>query len=63
MARLAEDRELLKEFGATIFAYDPGVSSYLHPNPNSPTMHFTGFEWEWLRPLLRELRDHRQKSR
>jgi len=53
-------RDLLAEFDSLLLGMDPGV---LATSPNSLffSMSFSGTEWEWLRPLLVELRGHRRQ--
>lgn len=49
-------RSLLNEFGARLHSFDPGVAAML---PDTQLMSFGQAEWEWLEPLLIELRDRR----
>ncbi len=55
VARMDYLRELLKEFGATLRGYDPGIAA-IH---NGTRLDFEGAEWAWLEPLLVELRERR----
>ena len=58
--RINQIRRLLKEFGATLSAYDPGVLAYLsHP---TVTLDFGSSVWNWLEPLLIELRNARRAA-
>src|SRR5512135_736278 len=66
IARAEFLRELLKEFGARLSGFDPGVSAWLPGR--EPYIGFSGsgyfgeqlsfskLEWSWLEPLLMELR-------
>lgn len=51
--------ELLREFGARLGGFDPGVMAYL-PNKSGTPIGFDRAEWAWLEPLLAELRDYRR---
>ncbi|RJQ25050.1 hypothetical protein C4577_06605 [Candidatus Parcubacteria bacterium] len=59
--RMEEIRELLKEFDAILYGYDPGVSFFIK-NCNSESLHLDKHHWEWLEPLLKELREHRKNK-
>lgn len=66
VARMDFLRDLLKEFGASLYGYDPGVSAVL-PNPDRPgyagtMLDFERGEWAWLEPLLVELREKRERN-
>ena len=57
-------RDLLKEFGAVLSGYDPGVTAYLPNHPRGEgymgeSLDFNKCEWRWLEPLLIELRQVR----
>lgn len=52
MSEMAEIRELLKTFGATLGGYDPGV---LLKTEQGNYLDFSHYEWAWLKPLLQEL--------
>lgn len=61
IARMGFLRELLKEFGATLAGYDPGVTAFLPDGRRGngymgESLAFDGNEWAWLEPLLLELR-------
>jgi hypothetical protein len=69
--RMNEIRDLLSEFGANLSGFNPGVSAYL-PNKRTNILGFgrgffgehislSNLEWEWLEPLLVELRDLRNE--
>lgn len=68
VARMDELRDLLKEFGASLGGYDPGVTAYL-PNKHrgvgymGESLDFNHTEWAWLEPLLVELRGLRRMER
>jgi len=55
--KMLEAQELLKHFGFQLFAYDPGVQGKARGYDAS----FSYGEWEWLEPLLRELKDLRER--
>lgn len=56
--RIDELRELLAEFGLALHGYDPGVSAVRKDSPHT-LLNFNFAEWQWLEPLLIELRQHR----
>jgi hypothetical protein len=60
--RIKSIRELLKEFGATAYGYDPGVLAHTgRGNGNwGESLCFSGVEWSWMEPLLVELREARK---
>lgn len=58
--RLYEVRDLLKEFGSTLYGFDPGVGATC-PNNKYRSLSFEAHEWGWLEPLLKELLDLREK--
>ena len=55
--KMLETQELLKHFGFTLFAYDPGVQG----KAKGYDVNISYGEWEWLEPLLKELKDLREK--
>lgn len=62
-------RTLLQEFGAQLYGFDPGVSAQLIDYPEarghgafSEPLSFNSTEWQWLEPLLVELRELRKKA-
>ena len=57
--RSIELRELLDEFGLTLHSFDPGVHAFLD-EPFSLSIHFDGQVWNWIEPLLKELRARRR---
>lgn len=76
LERMKAERELLAEFGAQLHGSDPGISAYLARKDFSKQtvngqgrgyfgedLSFTACEWKWIRPLLEELRDFRNKAR
>ena len=74
LARMKEERELLAEFGAELHGSDPGISAYFSSVPFGRVLgtgngyfgeplNFSAVEWKWLRPLLEELRDLRNKAK
>ena len=57
-------RELLKEFDARLFAFDPGVAFVVHGDVSwNSTITMDGTQWAWLEPILEELRDRRHNMR
>jgi len=62
--RMDELRSLLKEFGAVLSGFDPGISACLPGQKGNgywgETLNFNGVEWTWLEPLLIELRNYRK---
>ncbi len=67
-------RELLDEFGARLSGFDPGVSANIKgkdfrcvgaPGAGYWGEHlsFNAIQWEWLEPLLLELRAYREKGK
>ncbi len=62
---------LLKEFGAELSGYQPGVSAYVRKEGRDlpgngywgESLSFNRTEWEWLRPLLEELKAYRDKQK
>lgn len=66
-ARMAEIRDLIKEFGLTLYGADPGITAFVDDRPNlkgggrwSGPFKLEDVEWTWLEPLLKELRDRRR---
>jgi len=66
-AEMKEIRELIAEFGLTLSGRDPGITAYLQKNPNARGDGWAGepislndTEWNWLKPLLLELRGYRK---
>lgn len=63
---MKEIRELIKEFGLTLCGHDPGISAYVDGRPELKASSWNGpfklddVEWNWLEPLLKELRDRRR---
>jgi hypothetical protein len=63
IARTTFLRMLLREFGATLSGFDPGVTAILKVKGRivrgrgfwGESMNFDGTEWSWLEPLLMEL--------
>lgn len=60
-------RSLLKEFGARLAGWDPGVTALL-PGLRGDgyfgeALSFSQTEWDWLRPLLEELRRLRKADK
>lgn len=62
-----EARDLLGEFGLILHGYQPGVTAFLKSNPlargdgyGGEPISFNFSEWEWLKPILEELRDRRR---
>ena len=51
-------RKLLKDFGLTLRAYDPGIAASL----DGKSLDFDRAEWDWIEPLLIELRASREKG-
>lgn len=68
VARMDFLRALLSEFGASLSGYQPGVTAYLKDQRFSgggymgEALDFNYSEWEWLEPLLVELRDFRRQK-
>lgn len=66
-ARMKEIRDLIKEFGLTLVGYDPGISAAVDAKPKLAWDRWSGpirlnqNEWEWLEPLLQELRMRRKQ--
>ena len=62
------DQELLASFGARLHGFGSGgVTAFLRADSERAKAHgealgFTKTEWDWLRPLLEELRDFRNKT-
>ena len=60
---MLEAQKLLKKVGFTLFSYDPGVVG----SPDGTTMSknytlsFNYGEWMWLKPLIEELVELRDK--
>ena len=58
-------KKLMAEFGARLSAFDPGVMAIPEAGIDPKThfyaraLNFQAFEWNWLEPLLIELRDYR----
>lgn len=69
MREMSEARSLLAEFGARLSGYDPGVTAFFEDRSIrglgywGEPLSFDRVEWEWLRPLLTELRDLRAKTK
>ena len=66
--RMTKIRLLLREFGATLSGYDPGVTAYLKLGGQrigwaGEQLDFTHTEWQWLEPLLIELKATRLAAR
>jgi hypothetical protein len=62
VAEMTETRELLSEFGLQLTGMHPGVGARWPNAPGriyAPSMDFDPAQWEWLEPLLRELRSYR----
>lgn len=66
VAEMSETRELLSGFGLRLHGYDPGITAYLESDPSTigggyfrEPISLDYIEWEWLKPLLVELRDCR----
>lgn len=62
LARMAEIRELISQFGLTLSGYDPGITASLTEKPEQrgrgywgEAISFEDAEWKWLEPLLKEL--------
>ena len=58
-------RSLLKEFGARLGGFDPGVTAFLPEGGMrvgyaGEHLDFTHTEWKWLEPILIELREKRK---
>lgn len=67
LKRMSFLRDLLKDLGANLSGYDPGVSDYLPDGLRGEgywgeSLSFDGNEWKWLEPLLVELRDRRKTA-
>ena len=53
--------ELLRYYGLTLMAFDPGVAAWKPEDlPYQPSYAFSAEMWEWLKPLLVELRERRE---
>lgn len=74
LADMKEAELLLKEFGADLVGYDPGVSAVVPPPPGkysddthywtySKNLNFDGFHWAWIKPLLQELLEFRRNAK
>jgi hypothetical protein len=74
LKRMKEERELLAGFGAKLHGSDPGVTAYFADvsfghvlgtgnGYFGEQLNFSAAEWKWLRPLLEELRDFRNKTK
>jgi hypothetical protein len=67
-ARMKEIRELIKEFGLTLYGFDPGISAYVDARPELRSSAWNGpfklddVEWAWLEPLLKELSARRKSG-
>tara|TARA_B100000214_G_scaffold367271_1_gene337218 strand:+ start:386 stop:655 length:270 start_codon:yes stop_codon:yes gene_type:complete len=59
ISRILEDQELVKYFNAKSIAAIPGASIYLE---NGGYVRMDVASWNWLRPLLEELRDFRREN-
>src|SRR5688500_1673658 len=64
--RMKETRELLADFGLVLHGYDPGVTAYVKSDPRAvgngwaqEPISLDHNEWQWLEPLLNELRSLR----
>jgi hypothetical protein len=62
IARLNAIQNLLGGFGATPVAFDPGVRAFGDNGLTNIQINFDGSTWEWVRPLLEELRDFRKDA-
>ena len=56
---IEEDQALMAEFGAAAFAFLPGLQADVGENA---ILSLETAQWNWLRPLLLELRDYRNKT-
>lgn len=60
--RMKEIRELFTEFGLILLGFGPGVVAYSCDKKKTRTFDFEAHEWEWLEPLLIELRNLRRNQ-
>jgi len=61
VSRMNEISDLLNEFGLTLSGYDPGISAFITKESTS-MLNFDRGEWAWLEPLLKELKDRRERE-
>ena len=54
------DIKLLNEFGAELYGMSPGISVGLGRGKHSASFQMNDACWNWLRPLLEELREARK---
>ena len=54
------DVKLLKEFEAELYGMSPGISVGLGRGQHSASFQMNDACWNWLRPLLEELREARK---
>ena len=58
--RMAFLRDLFATFGVRLVAHDPGILGHrLTAHADVVRLEFDGGEWQWLEPLLVELRERR----
>jgi len=55
--RMDSVEELMSYFNARLRGYDPGVSAFV--GDRNDLIQFDGESWQWLEPLLIELRERR----
>ena len=56
------DIDLLSKFGAELYGMSPGISVALGRGQHSASFQMNDACWNWLRPLLEELRDSREAN-
>ncbi len=63
VAELEDASRLLRAFGLQLAGYDPGIIAYRKREEHGSfdtRLEFGTTEWEWLKPLLQELRKRRR---
>lgn len=70
VARMKEIRELISEFGLTLYGHGAGITAHLKNDPKlrgdgwgGESITFNGIEWKWLEPLLKELQALRRLAK
>lgn len=61
LKKLDNVRELLAFFQVKLIGFDPGVLAIV--DSKKPSLDFSAFEWEWLEPLLIELKEFRNAKK
>ena len=59
---IAEDAELVKQFGAFCVGFCPGVIIQIGEGGGAASVSLNDAAWNWLRPLLKELSDRRKED-